>query len=320
MSDLTKQNNSEIVKFTPLLYYNELNVQDIELAQIPSENKRIILASLNNPKIKFMGDSEVRDGLIDTLALVIWESGFKFSQDPELDAKEQKTLINYMIEVIRVEYSNLSLEEIKIALLKGVRNKYGDVYGLNVRMMCIWLDAFIEDKKQIMLTLPKPKKEEEAKKELTEEQIKENRWKWLNYCINSFEEYKEKGETDFFDFGNSLYNYIRYSMRLVDLTKEETDDIWVRAIGKYKNENSIENARNVGNKIDLKTNLERLEKGEASAHEKVRMIARRMALPKLFEKIKIANIDFRKRIEEHEAKLEKEAKQKREEENKKSIQ
>jgi hypothetical protein len=76
----------------------------------------------------------------------------------------------------------------------------------------------------------------------------------------------------------------------------------------------MENARNVGNKVDLKTALERFEKGEASEHEKVRVIARRMALPKLFEKIKISNIDFRKRIEEHEAKLEKEIEAKEKEE------
>lgn len=301
----SENNSLEVSKFATLLHYPELSVQDIENSNLSEPNKLIVLASLNNPKIRSIEFNEVRNSVIDTIAVVIWESGFNYEE------KDQEMLIEYMVNVIKTDYYFLTLEEVKIALQKGVRGRYGEIHGINIRMMCLWLDAFIEDKKPIMLALPKPKKEEEVKKELTEEQIKENKWKWLNWCISSFEEYKEKGKTDFFDFGNSLYNYIRYSMKLVDLTKEETDDIWTKAVGKFKSENSIENARNVGNKIDLRSNLERLEKGEASVHEKVRVIARRMALPKLFDKIKVANIDFRKRIEEHEAKLEKEAKQKK---------
>lgn len=292
---MNEQNSSQIVKYNPLMFYPDLTTQDIEKSTMPEFSKQIALASLNNPKIKQLNQSEVKDSLIETLGICIWESGFN------IDKEEQKLFINYAIEVIRVDYSSLTLEEIKIAVLRGVRGKYGDVMGMNIRMLCKWIDTYIEEEKvPVIRQLGTIKKEEQKEKQVTDEEKKYWRSVWLLRCLEAFETYKSSGQNTFLDLNNALYNFIRYEMRLVDLTEEEVNDIWSRAKVLYKQEHSPENARNLGQKVQFKAVLERLALQDKSENENIKNRARKIALTNLFGKMKLANIDFKARIIEHE--------------------
>lgn len=290
---MSNENTSEIVKYNPLLNYPSLTTKDIEDSNMSDAVKQLVLASQNFPKIKNLDESEVRNSLVETMALIIWESGFNMSKD------EQKLLINYMINEINLDFSGLTLEEVKIALKKGIRGQYGDVIGLNVRMMYSWLESYIsETKREAMKQLQLIKNNDP---EQVSEDIKKN-WhnKWLEMCIEAYEEYKEKGETTFIDIKNNLYDYIRFKLKIVDLTKEEVDNIWNHAQLEYRRNHSAENSKNDIELLDFKAAIKRMENGDATEQEKIKIIARRIALNKLFEKIKGANLDLRKVIYEFE--------------------
>lgn len=286
---MSNENTTEIVKYNPLLNYPSLTTKDVEDSKLSDAVKQVVIASQNFPRIKSLDESEVRNNLVETMALVIWESGFNMSKD------EQKLLINYMINEINSDFNGLTLEEVKIALKKGLRGQYGDVIGLNVRMMYSWLESYIsETKREAMKQLQLIKNDEPV--QISEDIKKKWHNKWLEMCIEAYEEYKEKGETTFIDIKNNLYDYIRFQLKLVDLTKEEVDNIWNHAQLEYRRNHSAENSKNDIELLDFKAAVKRMENGDATEQEKIKFIARRIALNKLFGKIKGANIDFRKKI------------------------
>lgn len=288
-----KQEN-QIVKYNPLLNYPSLTTNDIESSKISDLNRQIIIASQNYPRINRLDEVECHNSLVDILTLAIWETGFAMN---EID---QKSLITYMIDEIESNYDNLTLEEIKIALKRGVRGKYGDVFGANVRMFCSWIDKYVSETKaeaikQLVLIQSK-----DNIKEISEEEKKYWHYKWLNLALEAYDEYKENGYTKFIDINNNLYDYIKYKIKLVALTKEETDSIWDKAVQEHKREHSLENAKNAGQIADFRNVILKIQNGDASENEKIKKRAKRIALIKFFEKIKIANIDFKERIKEYE--------------------
>jgi len=292
---MSEEKSSQIIKHNPLMFYPELTTHDIDKSSLSELSKSIALASLNNPKIRQLNQSEVKDSLIETLGICIWESGFNIDKD------EQKLFINYAIEVIITDYASLTLEEIKIAVLRGVRGKYGDVMGINIRMLCRWLDTYIEeDKVPVLKQLGSIKKHEKKEKQVTEEEKKYWHSVWLYKCLEAYETYKTNGQNNFIDLNNALYNYIRYEMRLVDLTEQEVYDIWIKAKELYKQEHSLENARSFGQKVQFRAVLEKLALQDKSENEKIKNRARKIALTNLFGKMKLADIDFKKRIIEFE--------------------
>lgn len=294
---MSESQSTEIVKYNPLLNYPELTTKDIEVASMSDLNRQVIMASQNFPRIRTLDQMEVRNTLIETIALIIWESGFG------LPEQEQELLINYMIEEIKRDFFHLTLEEVKIALKKGLRGHYGEVFGMNVRMLYGWLDAYVAETKLAAMKQLQLIKKLEPPKEVSEETKKFWHNKWLESSIDAFEEYKKNGYTSFYDIQNSLYNYIRYKMRLVDLTKEETDAIWNEAVAQHKKEHSRANARSIGEAANFKAVLEKMESGDVSEQEKIKVRARKIALLKLFEKMKIANINFQERIKKYEENL-----------------
>lgn len=293
---MEEQKSNNLIISEKLINHPTLTVSDIQKSSIPELTKKVIIASQNFPKIRTLDEKVSRDYLIDLLAAVIWESGHN------IEADEQKILINYMIEEIKNDFSNLTLEEVKIALKKGLRGYYGQVFGMNVKMMYSWLESYVSETKAESLkylTIIEKKEPEEK----SDDHKRYLHFEWLKLCINAYEEYKETGKTSFVDAKNNLYDYIRYKLKLADLTKEEVDNIWQYAVLEYKSNHSIEKSKNKYELIDFRLLIKKFQDGDSTEQEKVKFIARKIALNKLFEKIKGANIDFRKVVIDFENKI-----------------
>lgn len=323
----TTPESNQIVKHETLLNYPSLTINDIEKSNISDLNREVIIASQTFPKIKSIDQLEISNTLIETIGTIIWESGFNIEPD------EQKLLIKYMIEEIKRDFFHLTLEEVKIALKKGLRGHYGTVMGINIRMMYAWLEAYVEETKVAALKqlglIENSVKEEQKEKGVTDEQKTFWHYKWLKSCFEAFDEYKEKKETSFIDINNMLYYYIRYKIKLVDLTTEEIENVWNHAINEYKRQHSSDKVKTFAQKIDYRAVLEDLKgidkkpSGESPKdettnsetnekpknyttnihQEKIKIISRRIALFRLFDKIILSNINFRDRIIEYEQNL-----------------
>lgn len=290
---MEQEKNNNLIVSEKLMNHPTLTISDIQKSTIPELTKQVIIASQNFPKIRTLDEKAVKHGLIDIILAIIWESGHN------LDEKEQTVLVTYMIEEIKNDFSNLTLEEVKIALKKGLRGYYGQVFGMNVKMMYSWLEGYVSETKAESLkylTIIEKKEPEEK----SDDHKRYLHFEWLKLCINAYEEYKETGKTSFVDAKNNLYDYIRYKLKLADLTKEEVDNIWQYAVLEYKSNHSIEKSKNKYELVDFRLAIKKFQDGDSTEQEKVKFIARKIALNKLFEKIKGANIDFRKKIIEFE--------------------
>lgn len=297
-------NNSDIniglVIQQKLINYPSVSLKDIKEASINELNREIIIASQNYPKIINLNSIDADNGLIESIGLVIWEAGVNMDKD------DQKLLINYMVEEIKRDFFHLTLIEVKLALKKGLRGVYGDYFGINVKSLYGFLNSYVEETKPPALKqLATIVQNEETTKELTEDEKKYWHNKWLYNCMMAYDEYKEKGVTTFFDINNQLYHYIRHKMKLVEFNEQESDNIWKDAVNEHKRKHLPINANNYGQSIDFKNKLEKIIKGDISEHEAIKVVARRIALPRLFFKIKEQNIDFAKKITEYENDLNK---------------
>jgi len=290
---MEEKNLNNLIVTNKLINHPTLTVDDVQNSNIPELTKQVIIASQNFPKIRTLDENVSRNYLIDLFTVTIWESGH------EIDKKDQILLINYMINEVKNDFSNLTLEEVKIALKKGLRGYYGQVFGMNVKMMYSWLEGYVSETKAESLkylTIIEKKEPEEK----SDDHKRYLHFEWLKLCINAYEEYKETGKTSFVDAKNNLYDYIRYKLKLADLTKEEVDNIWQYAVLEYKSNHSIEKSKNKYELVDFRLAIKKFQDGDYTEQEKVKFIARKIALNKLFEKIKGANIDFRKKIIEFE--------------------
>jgi hypothetical protein len=288
-------NNSVIKKDAKLILYPQLNLEDVINSNINNNFKKIILASLNNPLIRQLDKSVVKKKLIEIIGVCIWESGFN------IDKEEQKILINYAKDLIISEYSSMTLEEVKLALLNGVRGKYGDVIGINIRMICKWLDFYLQNEKiNAMKELKTIKKTDVKEPKISDEEKKYWHSKWLLNCYNAFEHFKKYGENNFNDINNTFYEYLKNKLKIIDLSPEEIKNIWNQAKYLHEQEHKVEKARNFAQRVEFKNVLEKILLNDKTENEKIKIKAKKLALTKFFEKFKLANIDLKKEIIKYE--------------------
>lgn len=250
----------------------------------PSENL-IINSYLKDCKVNQLNEKDLRNNLIDIIAIIIWESGFNIPQ------KEQHILINYMIDEIKRDFRFLTLTEVKFAMQKGIRGSYGEVMGINVRMMYKWLDLYVKETRVGILKKLPIKNE---KKEVTDDEKRAIRANWIENCISLYEKWKNNEGFSFVDVGNLFYEYI-LKLNIVQLTKNERKSIWESA--KVAHKEFLSN-RLRGN--DLKMVLYKFNQGDESVVMDIKITARNLALMVLFKKIKASGLNLRDIIEENE--------------------
>lgn len=263
-----------IITKNPLLYYPELRDVDIINSTIlHKEEKQVILASLNYPKIRTIniirGDDDTNntpeyDELVKIIAKAIWDMGIT---EKSMTKDEQLAFIPVAIEEIK-EFDNLTIEDIRICFKKGSRRKYGDFFQMSITTVNCWLTAYTEETKPTaMQRLPQLKKIEDRtvlqiiQDEniiITNEQVQKRHNDWLLFVYNSFEEFKISGNYNFYDYNSKFFHYCK-KLKLISLNEKQQADIWDRAVKQLKDEYHPKNAKNFGQRIDLKDMYDRLK-------------------------------------------------------------
>lgn len=322
----TKHNSATnsllVITNTPLMYYPELRDVDVhESKDLSKEEKQVILASLNYPKIRNLNivrggsgenNSTEYDLLIDIISLSIFVMGIT---EKSMTEKEQELFIPVAIEEIK-RFDSLTIEDVRIAFDKGSRRKYGDTFQMSIATINVWLTAYIEETKPTaMMRLPYIKKVEvrsviEIIKEegiiLSNEEVKRRHDIWINGVYKKFEEFKVSGNYDFFDFGNKFYLYCR-KLGIIKLNEKQQEDIWNRAVELLKKEYHPKEGRTFGQRIDMKSVYENLLKSPDEVDKKTEEIiiirAKKLAIMYLFKRLIKDGKELKDVIEQAKSKL-----------------
>jgi len=162
MNQLEKTQEGGLVVYKPLVHYPDLKENDIiESTNLSDLDRQVLLATLNNPKIRNLviargetgqPNSECYDQLVDIVGLAIWTMGIT---ENSMTKEEQKLFIPVAIEEIKT-FPNLTIEDIRIAFNRGARRKYGTMINgslnptlqMSIVTVHIWLTQYTEETKQ----------------------------------------------------------------------------------------------------------------------------------------------------------------------------
>lgn len=248
---------------------------DINSLNIDNTSKQIYLSHHNYPKVKEYEDKNKVSSEIDTLV----NFTFAYKGHSPASEREYEFTTTALKEDIFLNFSNYTIEEIKLAFKLGVRGELGEYYGLNAKTFYDWLKAyktkFLQPALNNIIKLL-PQKEVEIPKQ---EEIDNNNK--ILIC-NFFEEYKTTKKYTFNDFGNLIYDFLK-KLNLISLLEDEKAEI----INQSKNQLKIElSQRNedliklgkVYHKIDLKKAFQEIELDGKDYQTRVYMIAKKIAL------------------------------------------
>lgn len=210
-------NPKPIKDINTLVNHYDITTEQIESSDLSKEHKEVLLATIKFPHISSLNIQQydgTYNSLVGIFAKTIVESGFNIKEE------EQEILISLFIDEIKNEFSYLTVEDVRIAVKKGVRLDYGKFFGINITTLNFWLKEYITStKKDSMKSLPKiaPKNEYSG---LNDSQRSVMRKEWLNSWIELFEKYHEGENVTISDAGNVFYKYC-FANKIGSLTDSE---------------------------------------------------------------------------------------------------
>lgn len=154
------------------------------------------LQALNSPKVYESTDEEV----ILTLVKAVLTATHRLKREVEED-EEYEQLAGSILREVREDFHMLTLDEIKLACIRGSKGLFGEVFAISAVQILQWLGAFKVDqnrhraKKQLILA-------QEVKiepREVTDEDSKK-------LALNAFNRYKKTGKYE--DYGNIIYHFL----------------------------------------------------------------------------------------------------------------
>jgi len=126
--------------------------------------------------------------ICEILGIVYQFSGFTRPADNDF-----VILAKSLIAQLNENYNLLQMHEVRTALTEGALGRYGDIFGINLRMFVKWLDCYLEsDKRQIYLASLRVFNANNAPKQivneiiLTEEENAAERRKLINNAYQLF--------------------------------------------------------------------------------------------------------------------------------------
>lgn len=269
--------------------HKNITVGDIRLATIGNENKEVLLARYTGKKINELDANYAGERLKEFINTTIFESGYK--------TENISLLILSVIKDIFADFGHLTLEEVRLAYRMGIRKKFGDFMGMSVITFYGWLRIYTEtlmlEAHRAMLMI---RKEENVL--ISVEKKKELHMNWLNTHIEDFERRKKGESVKQYDFGHLFYNYCQKN-GIGYLTRLEKKELYEEAKVSVINNHSVQNAKDIYQAKDFRKLVSDIESGEIdeSAEEKIKAEARRLAVPRIFDKLIASGIDLRKAID-----------------------
>ena len=171
--------------------------------------------------------------------------------------------VDELCDELKKNYSDLTLVEVRIALVEGTKNEYN---ALTVTNYTKWLDAYKEKKlaNAKQLKVYEEKKEVEPSDEEKEKMFQEN----LKYCI---ETYKRTKDVD--DKGNAVYNRLERD-GVISFSEAEIQSVKEYA---FKSESArlyseLNKSANINDIRSIKQEIKKFNEGRVSLESKVKRL------------------------------------------------
>lgn len=294
-------NPKAINDITILKNHYDISIEQINSSPILSkENKEVLLATLNFVSISELNIQKYDNSynyLVGVFAKTIVESGIGMEEG------EQEVFISLCIDEVINDFSYLTIEDVRIAVKKGVRLDYGKFYGLNITTLNFWLKEYVNStKKDAMKLLPQIKPKEEFKG-LNDEQQKIIYKRWLESWIDLFEKYHEGENITISDAGNVFYKYCIKNKITPPLTVSEMLTLENKA-KRLIIANGKENARSSHQIKEVNAIIEAINKNKLNDDIELKIVteAKRLAIFTFFDKLIAEKLELRDLIKKIENK------------------
>ena len=144
----------------------------------------ILSRAMRMPKIHTFTQEQVVDFLSSSITRCYALAGVSKYSENDI------TLISITLakDIFR-EYSNYTMEEINFCFDNGVKGKYGDYYGVNIRVLLYWLEKYKTS--DIRQQVRKRIQEEEQQKALSADNNLSSSNQDLQYAREAFRRYKK---------------------------------------------------------------------------------------------------------------------------------
>jgi len=159
--------------------------------QIVEQNKLVV--AMQSPMIRNSDDRIITDTLGRAVVKAFQDTGQR------IDEADQTYLKSALLTEAR-RYPNLRIEEIPVAIERGVRREYGDYFGINVVSISGFFRGYLASQERAeaakelnKLALPEPTKPTEAEIQAME----------IDMIVKAYEKFKSDGH--YTDFGNHVY-------------------------------------------------------------------------------------------------------------------
>lgn len=294
--------NPKVINDITILKNNyDISIEQINSSPILSkENKEVLLATLNFTKISELNIQKYDTSynyLVGVFGKTIVESGIGMEEG------EQEVFISLCIDEVINDFSYLTIEDVRIAVKKGVRLDYGKFYGLNITTLNFWLKEYVNStKKDAMKLLPhiKPKEEYNG---LNDEQKKIVYKRWLDSWIDLFEKYHEGENIIISDAGNVFYKYCIKNKITPPLTVSEMLTLENKA-KRLIIANGKEHARSSYQIKEINAIIEAINKNRITDDIELKIVseAKRLAIYTFFDKLITEKLELRDLIDKIENK------------------
>lgn len=188
----------------------------MEIKKYENELSGITLA-LSSPLAKKASSTDVKVAIAKAMAKAIADAGQKANDDD----------VDYLMKVMPAEIlsqvPSIRIDEIQIAINRGVYGHYGEYFGLNAVTFITFLKKYMESGERISAHKEFLKIGEPVDVPPTPEEVQKN---IKNAIMNAYETFIEKGFYE--DYGNFIYDKMD-EMGLVALTSARKAQIFAEA-------------------------------------------------------------------------------------------
>lgn len=245
--------------------------------EIQKINSKQSLTHVKKALLSPMARNYNRNELIDVIGASVAKAFQKAGQTPE---KEDSYFItSEVVKDVLLFYPNIRVEEIPIAIEKGLVGDFGNYFGINALSISKFLKAHMESEYRKKEAIELRKESEPTKQEPTKEERFEAETRVIAQAYNKF---CEVGFYD--DYGNFIYNKLD-ERGLIPFNTERKKEMFAKAKENLIRKNNPSNANNLGERNALKKALNLVLEGMEDANIMIATEAKKIALATLFAEL-----------------------------------
>lgn len=238
-----------------------------------------IQEALRSESIRKSSDRDLNNTLVAVYARAAMITG----QTP--DEKEVQFLVSSLQEILRRDFPSLRIDELAIAVERGVTGHYGEYYGVNVASFVKFIKAYLqseERKSSVLKSLP-PAPE---KAPPTPEQLMEMENEVIS---NAYKTFCQTGNYE--DYGSHVYGKLD-ERGLITFTPEVKKSMMEEARRAVTARNNPSAALSHQEHRKMSDFIKDLTDGRKQASEVVVKEAKKIALTRYFSDLKEMNLDI----------------------------